>query len=78
MGSVLDQEDIMICIWFNNNFDLLGLAPGLVHPIIMVCGQMGYEKTGKLMKNKIGIAIKRNFRWPGENLTEIVGEAGKL
>ena len=33
---------------------------------------------GKTMKSMIRNALKRNFNWSGENLTEIAREARKL
>ena len=36
------------------------------------------KKIGKPMKNMMRIALKRDFSWPGQNLTEMAREAWKL
>ena len=60
-------------------FDWLGLVYSLVYPIlVVVCGRMGQAKIGKPRKNMMRIVLKRGFSWLGQNLTEIVMEAGKL
>ena len=71
MGSVFD-------LYLDNKFDWLGLAYGLVCPIIVACGQIQYDKIEKPMKNMMKIVLETGSSWPWCNLIEMGREAGKL
>ena len=79
MGSMSDPKGIMLFIWFEIKFDWLGLAYGMVYPILVVLrGRMVQDKIRKPMNNMMRIVLKRGFSWLGKNFTEMVREEGNF